>query len=349
MDLGLRRADPRPGRGTGRPVAHRPRRTRPPPPRDRPGPVHPLRLPARTGGPEPHRDVGGTVRAPGRPAARRTAPAGPALPRAVRRRHRIRDSRPWRGPVPGAAEPGPLRRHRATPPAHRPARTAAPPPSSHRLLPARRRPTAPPGPVGRTRAALAHRGPHGGAPGPARRPDARGGAGRTAPLRSRPPPLLRFALLRTGERRWRLVFTHHHLLLDGWSVPLVLRELLDPDATGEPAPALGEYARWLAARDQGAAAEAWRRELAGAEPTRVAGHAPAAPTALSHRFELSEELARALSDRAAHWGVTLNTLVESAWALLLNHLTGRQDVVFGVTVAQRPPRSREWNTFPACC
>ncbi|WP_107436703.1 non-ribosomal peptide synthetase [Streptomyces sampsonii] len=151
------------------------------------------------------------------------------------------------------------------------------------------------------------------------------------------PPLLRFALLRTGERRWRLVFTHHHLLLDGWSVPLVLRELLDPAATGEPAPALGEYARWLAARDQEAAAEAWRHELAGAEPTRVAGHAPAAPTTLSHRFELSGELARALTDRAAHWGVTLNTLVESAWALLLNHLTGRQDVVFGVTVAQRPP------------
>ncbi|MEU3217556.1 amino acid adenylation domain-containing protein [Streptomyces sp. NPDC006971] len=157
------------------------------------------------------------------------------------------------------------------------------------------------------------------------------------------PPLLRFALLRTGERRWRLVFTHHHLLLDGWSVPLVLGELLDaatvPEGSeaGQHAPAYREYARWLATRDRAAAAEAWRAELAGVEPTRVADHAPGTPAALSHRFELPERLGHALTARAAHSGVTVNALVESAWGILLNHLTGEEDVVFGVTVAQRPP------------
>jgi amino acid adenylation domain-containing protein/non-ribosomal peptide synthase protein (TIGR01720 family) len=155
------------------------------------------------------------------------------------------------------------------------------------------------------------------------------------------PPLLRFALVRTGPRRWRLVFTHHHLLLDGWSVPLLLRELFTLYEGGEPdpVPAHREYTRWLAAQDTAAARQAWHAELEGAEPTRVSGTGMQgwAPSPEVHTFALPAGLAGRLERRAAQWGVTLSSLVETAWALLLGHMTGRDDVVFGTTVAQRPP------------
>ncbi|MFC7472199.1 condensation domain-containing protein [Actinomadura keratinilytica] len=257
-------------------MAHRPRRTRPPPPRHRPGPVHPSDFPlVRVD--QSHIETW----------EERYGPLADLLPAAPLQEgllfHALYGAAPGprqrlrRGPLPGAAEPRPLRRRGAPPPAHRPARAAAPPPSSHRLLPARRRrplllvPADEPALPWRTADLTTE---------PEDRRAARTDEEEQAerrPFDPGRPPLLRFALLRTGERRWRLVFTHHHLLLDGWSVPLVLRELLDPAATGEPAPALGEYARWLAARDQETAAGAWRHELAGAEPTRVVATPPRPP------------------------------------------------------------------------
>ncbi|MFD5746082.1 amino acid adenylation domain-containing protein [Streptomyces sp. NPDC127033] len=154
------------------------------------------------------------------------------------------------------------------------------------------------------------------------------------------PPLLRFTLARTGARRWSLAFTHHHALLDGWSVPILLRELFALYHGTELPPAVPyrRHLAWLAAQDAERAREVWRRELAGAEPTRVgdgdrnAGPEPSAP----YTFTLPEETTTALTATAARHGLTVNTLVETAWALVLGHLTGRDDVVFGVTVAGRP-------------
>lgn len=92
------------------------------------------------------------------------------------------------------------------------------------------------------------------------------------------PPLMRFALLRTGPDRHRLVITAHHILLDGWSVPLLLRELFElygsgGDAAGLPRVApYRSYLAWLAGQDRGAALDAWRAALAGVEaPTLLAG------------------------------------------------------------------------------
>ncbi|MGW7574626.1 amino acid adenylation domain-containing protein [Streptomyces sp. NPDC054765] len=154
------------------------------------------------------------------------------------------------------------------------------------------------------------------------------------------PPMLRFSLLRVAENRWRLVFTHHHLLLDGWSVPIFLNELFALYEGRVLAPALpySGYLRWLGQRDTPAARTAWRAALAGIEPTRVgnAGRDGWTETSELHTFTLPEEVTTRLSERAAEWGVTLNSVIEAAWALLLAHLTGRDDVVFGVTVAERP-------------
>ncbi|MGW3152514.1 amino acid adenylation domain-containing protein, partial [Streptomyces sp. NPDC001177] len=159
------------------------------------------------------------------------------------------------------------------------------------------------------------------------------------------PPLLRLLLVRLGADRFRQVITMHHILMDGWSMPVMMREWTAHYAAGGQAGGLPqvtpyrEYLAWLARQDKEAAREAWRQALAGLdEPTLAAaadrGTVPVLPgvVAVKARDRLAEEL-RAL---ARGRGLTLNTVVQGAWALLLAKLTGRRDVVFGATVSGRP-------------
>ncbi|MFF5965051.1 amino acid adenylation domain-containing protein [Streptomyces collinus] len=159
------------------------------------------------------------------------------------------------------------------------------------------------------------------------------------------PPLLRCTLARVSEHRHRLLVTHHHILLDGWSVSVLLRELLALYAAGSdpavlpPAAPYRAFLHWLDRQDRTAAEAAWREALDGVtEPTRLAPNsAPGAHDLAQVRTELSTEAGAALTARARGLGVTMNTLVQSAWAILLGRLTGRDDVVFGATVSGRPP------------
>ncbi|GLZ11665.1 hypothetical protein Acsp04_19000 [Actinomadura sp. NBRC 104425] len=160
------------------------------------------------------------------------------------------------------------------------------------------------------------------------------------------PPLIRFLLCTLGPDDHRLVITNHHALLDGWSMPLVGRSLLaiyaelggGPAAPQAHPPA--EYFRWLAGRDRQAALRAWRDALAGVEEgTRLA---PAAADARVERpgrvtVDLGAELSERLRALARARGVTLTTVLQTAWGLLLGRLTGRRDVVFGCPVSGRPP------------
>ncbi|MGX7828173.1 amino acid adenylation domain-containing protein [Actinokineospora sp. 24-640] len=155
------------------------------------------------------------------------------------------------------------------------------------------------------------------------------------------PPLLRVLVLRLGECD-RLVVSHHLLLWDGWSAGIFTSQLLalyrDPDATLPPAGTYRDYLAWLSEQDASAARTAWRTALSGLEePTLVAASAgshPAIPRQC--RAELSEVDTQRLRDAARAAGVTLNTVLSAAWALVLTAATGRDDVVFGTTVAGRP-------------
>ncbi|MGW5637254.1 amino acid adenylation domain-containing protein, partial [Streptomyces sp. NPDC003832] len=156
------------------------------------------------------------------------------------------------------------------------------------------------------------------------------------------PPLLRCALIRLGEHRHRLVLTFHHIVADGWSLPVLHRELMACYGTDTPdlpevAPYEG-FLRRLAAQDRDAARTAWRTALAGLdEATRLVGTpATGAPVHPAHvRVELSERTTARLVERARAHQVTLGTVVQAAWGLLLGRLTGRDDVVFGTTVSGR--------------
>ncbi|MFI0941513.1 non-ribosomal peptide synthase/polyketide synthase [Streptomyces sp. NPDC021020] len=156
------------------------------------------------------------------------------------------------------------------------------------------------------------------------------------------PPLLRLLLARVGPDRHRLVLSHQHLLLDGWSLPLLTAELWARYEGRTPAPPAPYRAhlRWLAAQDPDASAAAWATALAGlAEPSRLAPADPdrAAAVPHTHTVELDTAATAELDAFARSRGVTLNTLVQAAWGVLLGRLTGRDDVVFGATVAGRSP------------
>ncbi|MFC5288278.1 amino acid adenylation domain-containing protein [Actinokineospora guangxiensis] len=158
------------------------------------------------------------------------------------------------------------------------------------------------------------------------------------------PPLLRMALLRVGEDRHRLLMTFHHALLDGWSLPLVARELFalyaaDGDASALPAVRpYKDYLTWLRSRDVELARSSWADALSGVtEPTLLAPGADPAGSASQCRVELPDGLPAAVAGTARTLGVTVNTVVQAAWALLLSKTLGRDDVVFGTTVSGRPP------------
>ncbi|WP_275690207.1 MULTISPECIES: non-ribosomal peptide synthetase [Streptomyces] len=157
-------------------------------------------------------------------------------------------------------------------------------------------------------------------------------------------PLARFVLVRTDDDRFRFVITYHHVILDGWSLPVLLRELLALYGSGAdpsvlpPVRPYGDFLRWAAARDDAAAETAWRDALTGLdEPSLVApGASPDGVVPASVHAELDKAGTENLAAWARHRGITQATAVRAAWALVLGQHTGRDDVVFGVTVSGRP-------------
>ncbi|MCW0216024.1 MAG: amino acid adenylation domain-containing protein [Pseudonocardia sp.] len=161
------------------------------------------------------------------------------------------------------------------------------------------------------------------------------------------PPLLRAAVVRTRTDRHVLVLTGHHLVLDGWSVPVLFRDLfaLYGAAIGDavplpPLPAYREHARRLLGDGAAADLRAWTAALDGASPTialptsaGAQAPAPAGPGRVAVR--LGAAATRGLDRRARALGVTVSTAVHVAWGLLLGELTGRTDVLFGTTVSGR--------------
>ena len=157
---------------------------------------------------------------------------------------------------------------------------------------------------------------------------------------------LRWTLLKLSPERYVLVLTNHHILLDGWSKSILLGELWTLYANGGDTDALprvrpyADYLAWLAAQDSAAALAAWRDYLAGLDgATRLAPpRARTGSRAMPERWQtdLPVGLTARLHGLARQRGLTQSTVVQGLWAVLLGRLTGRDDVVFGVTVSGRP-------------
>ncbi|KQB58033.1 MULTISPECIES: condensation domain-containing protein, partial [Acidovorax] len=157
------------------------------------------------------------------------------------------------------------------------------------------------------------------------------------------PPLMRLVLVQCAAGRHHLVWTRHHLLLDGWSTARLMAEILACHAMQIPAPPRGryrDYIAWLQGADGVAAENYWRALLADVEePTRLAAVLKPSADGHGHREHIqvfdAAETAR-LADFARAERVTVNTLVQAGWALLLQRYTGQASVCFGATTSGRP-------------
>ncbi|HEU4363164.1 MAG TPA: condensation domain-containing protein, partial [Mycobacterium sp.] len=150
----------------------------------------------------------------------------------------------------------------------------------------------------------------------------------------------RTVLIRTAADRHRFVLTNHHILLDGWSLPILLREVFANYYEGwlPAAPSYRRFMTWLADRDLEAARAAWAEVLAGFEVPTLVG--PPDRLGLGPRdvasFKVSEQTTQAVSELARSCRTTVSTVLQGAFAQLLMSLTGQRDVAFGAVISGRP-------------
>jgi amino acid adenylation domain-containing protein len=161
-------------------------------------------------------------------------------------------------------------------------------------------------------------------------------------------PLLHTAYIRLDGGRWLFVFTFHHVILDGWSAPLLFADVdafYRAEREGRtldlpPAPRYRDYVAWLQKQDPAADQAFWRAALDGVtEPTPLPLDRGGAVVAEEHanvRRRLSTDAQRRLAEFARANAVTPSTIVQGAWALALARWAGVDDVLFGVVVAGRP-------------
>jgi amino acid adenylation domain-containing protein/non-ribosomal peptide synthase protein (TIGR01720 family) len=156
-------------------------------------------------------------------------------------------------------------------------------------------------------------------------------------------PLMRFHLLRLGEHSIRFVWCFHHVLLDGWSLPLLFEELFalyqDRTADAPPRPLFQDYIAWYLGRDRDAATSYWRGYLEGFEaPTPLPAVRAVSARAEAYaevRFALDESATAEILRFAAERGLTIGTVLQGAWALVLQRYCGETDLAYGVTVSGR--------------
>jgi NRPS condensation-like uncharacterized protein len=164
-------------------------------------------------------------------------------------------------------------------------------------------------------------------------------------------PLMRLALVRLTDDRYRFIWSHHHLLLDAWSVSSLLKEILisyealskNREIKLPESRPYRDYIAWLQRQDISKAEEFWRQTLAGfATPTSLRVEKPSykisddGDTYEEQQIQLSAETTAALRRLVRQHKLTLNTLVQGAWALLLSRYSGERDVIFGSVVSGRP-------------
>ncbi|WP_415757294.1 amino acid adenylation domain-containing protein [Pseudomonas sp. LT1P18] len=178
-------------------------------------------------------------------------------------------------------------------------------------------------------------------------------------------PLFRLKLIRTGVNDWHLIYTSHHILMDGWSNAQLLAEVIQHYAAGHTLPAptgqYCDYLGWLQQQSAAAGEQFWKAALAPLEAPTLLAEALRPPVGAEgseeYRIALDSRATQRLAEFARQQKVTLNTLLQAAWSLLLQRYSGQDCVVFGATVAGRSaplPGIEEQlglfiNTLPLVC
>jgi amino acid adenylation domain-containing protein/non-ribosomal peptide synthase protein (TIGR01720 family) len=182
-------------------------------------------------------------------------------------------------------------------------------------------------------------------------------------------PLIKITLFKTGDNVYRFAWNCHHLLIDGWSVPIIITEVLTVyDAlTHGKQPALGEvqsyrnFIEWVSRQDASSAENYWRTTFAGQNsPTPILNGTNSDDVPIGdfgeQKIYLTLEETAQLNSAARRLHITMNTLVQGAWALLLSRFSNREKVIYGVTSSGRPASlpgvekivGNFINTLPTC-
>ena len=158
-------------------------------------------------------------------------------------------------------------------------------------------------------------------------------------------PLMRLTLVRIDDNTSRFIWSYHHIVIDGWSLPVLFRELLTfyeafrqgAEIDVPQSRPFRDYIAWLGQQDMPKAEAFWKDLLTGFNtPTTLRAGNAERNGGGEERTQLSREATTALQATARASQVTLNTLVHGALALVLSQQSGNKDVVFGVTVSGRP-------------
>ncbi|MGI2903869.1 non-ribosomal peptide synthetase [Tolypothrix sp. VBCCA 56010] len=164
-------------------------------------------------------------------------------------------------------------------------------------------------------------------------------------------PLMRWRLIQLQADTYELIWSHHHLVTDGWSMSIILQEVLafyqafdkNENISLPPVRPYRDYIAWLDKHDFEQAKTFWQKTLDGfTNPTplivdRSATNRISLEKSAYEQQYLSAKTTTALQSLAKQNFFTLNTIVQGAWALLLSRYSGESDIVFGVTVSGRPP------------
>jgi len=161
--------------------------------------------------------------------------------------------------------------------------------------------------------------------------------------------LMRFAIFRIESDLHRVVWSYHHILLDGWSLGNVFGEFSSlyeahhrtQHSLLPPARPYSRHIEWLQDHDAGRAHEFWRDRLEGVEQLTSIPTQPGADPQAAYRmgeltFQLSETQGRSLQDVAHQAGATLSTLIQTGWAVVLSRYQETGDILFGSIVSGRP-------------
>ncbi len=160
---------------------------------------------------------------------------------------------------------------------------------------------------------------------------------------------MRFALIRLTDATWKFLWSVPAMFMDGWSWPVVFHDASrlyavhaqNGQSQLEPVRPYRDYIEWMANQSRGEANEFWKKYLAGfQEPTMLLSEASDSGSDgrryLDYVVPVSAATTDSLQNVARRLQITLNTIVQGAWALLLSHQGGTTDVVFGAAYSGRP-------------
>src|SRR6185503_1923710 len=166
-------------------------------------------------------------------------------------------------------------------------------------------------------------------------------------------PLMRVRVVRRGEEKREVIWSYHHIVMDGWSVPIVLKEVFErygaevrgEEVREERRRPYREYIRWLKEQEKGRAEEYWREQMRGVrEGTRLGVERVGGERWRGGEEEegygeeegrISEEVSERLRGLSKREQVTMSTIVQGAWAVVMSRYSGEREVVYGAVVSGR--------------